>query len=31
MKVDHGGRSLYFSDPAGNSVELTTPQLWNIV
>ena len=25
-----GGRSLYFRDPAGNSLELTTPQLWNI-
>jgi len=25
-----GGRSLYFRDPAGNSLELTTPSLWNI-
>jgi catechol 2,3-dioxygenase-like lactoylglutathione lyase family enzyme len=25
-----GGRSLYFSDPAGNSLELTTPELWSI-
>ena len=25
-----GGRSLYFSDPAGNSLEITTPQLWKI-
>jgi catechol 2,3-dioxygenase-like lactoylglutathione lyase family enzyme len=25
-----GHRSLYFSDPAGNSLELTTPQSWNI-
>jgi catechol 2,3-dioxygenase-like lactoylglutathione lyase family enzyme len=25
-----GGRSLYFRDPAGNSLELTTPQLWNL-
>ena len=25
-----GDRSLYFSDPAGNSLELTPPQLWNI-
>jgi len=25
-----GGRSLYFSDPAGNSLELTSPSLWNI-
>ncbi len=23
-----GGRSLYFRDPAGNSVELATPQTW---
>jgi catechol 2,3-dioxygenase-like lactoylglutathione lyase family enzyme len=23
-----GGRSLYFRDPAGNSVELVTPGLW---
>jgi catechol 2,3-dioxygenase-like lactoylglutathione lyase family enzyme len=26
----HGGRSLYFRDPAGNSVELTTPSIWGI-
>ena len=25
-----GGRSLYFRDPAGNSVELTTPAIWGI-
>jgi catechol 2,3-dioxygenase-like lactoylglutathione lyase family enzyme len=25
-----GGRSLYFRDPAGNSVELTTPRIWGI-
>lgn len=25
-----GGRSLYFRDPAGNSVELTTPTIWGI-
>lgn len=25
-----GGRSLYFRDPAGNSVELTTPKTWNL-
>lgn len=25
-----GGRSLYFRDPAGNSVELTTPRIWSI-
>jgi catechol 2,3-dioxygenase-like lactoylglutathione lyase family enzyme len=24
----NGGRSLYFRDPAGNSVELATSQLW---
>ena len=23
-----GGRSLYFRDPAGNSLELATPQIW---
>ena len=26
-----GGYSLYFRDPAGNSVELTTPQTWGLV
>jgi catechol 2,3-dioxygenase-like lactoylglutathione lyase family enzyme len=25
-----GGRSLYLRDPAGNSVELATPRLWNL-
>ena len=25
-----GGRSIYFRDPAGNSVELTTPSIWGI-
>jgi catechol 2,3-dioxygenase-like lactoylglutathione lyase family enzyme len=25
-----GGRSVYFRDPAGNSVELATPQLWKL-
>lgn len=25
-----GGRSLYVRDPGGNSVELTTPQIWGI-
>lgn len=25
-----GGRSIYFRDPAGNSVELATPQTWNL-
>jgi catechol 2,3-dioxygenase-like lactoylglutathione lyase family enzyme len=24
-----GGRSIYFRDPAGNSLELATPQIWN--
>jgi catechol 2,3-dioxygenase-like lactoylglutathione lyase family enzyme len=24
----NGGRSLYVRDPAGNSVELTTPRIW---
>jgi catechol 2,3-dioxygenase-like lactoylglutathione lyase family enzyme len=25
-----GGRSLYFRDPAGNSIELATPEVWGI-
>ena len=25
-----GGRSLYFRDPAGNSIELATPALWGM-
>ncbi|MCU0958997.1 MAG: VOC family protein [Pirellulaceae bacterium] len=25
-----GGQSLYFRDPAGNSLELTTPRIWGI-
>jgi catechol 2,3-dioxygenase-like lactoylglutathione lyase family enzyme len=25
-----GGRSLYFRDPAGNSIELGTPSIWRI-
>ena len=25
-----GGRSLYFRDPAGNSIELATPKIWGI-
>jgi catechol 2,3-dioxygenase-like lactoylglutathione lyase family enzyme len=25
-----GGRSLYFRDPAGNSVELASPRIWGI-
>jgi catechol 2,3-dioxygenase-like lactoylglutathione lyase family enzyme len=26
----HGGHSLYFRDPAGNSVELMTPGVWGL-
>ena len=26
----HGGFSIYFRDPAGNSVELATPALWGL-
>lgn len=25
-----GGRSLYFRDPEGNSLELTSPQIWGL-
>jgi catechol 2,3-dioxygenase-like lactoylglutathione lyase family enzyme len=25
-----GGRSVYFRDPAGNSLELTSPSIWGI-
>jgi catechol 2,3-dioxygenase-like lactoylglutathione lyase family enzyme len=25
-----GGRSIYFRDPAGNSLEVTTPRIWSI-
>lgn len=25
-----GGKSLYFRDPAGNSLELTTPKIWDL-
>jgi catechol 2,3-dioxygenase-like lactoylglutathione lyase family enzyme len=25
-----GGRSIYFRDPAGNSLELATPDLWDV-
>jgi catechol 2,3-dioxygenase-like lactoylglutathione lyase family enzyme len=25
-----GGRSIYFRDPAGNSLELATPQIWGL-
>src|SRR5438067_10291149 len=30
MTWPHGARSLYFRDPAGNSVELITPGLWGL-
>jgi len=26
----NGGRSIYFRDPAGNSIELATPRIWSI-
>jgi len=26
----NGGRSLYFRDPAGNSIEFVTPRIWNL-
>ena len=26
-----GGQSLYFRDPAGNSLELTSPEIWGLV
>lgn len=26
----NGGRSLYFRDPAGNSLELATPRIWDL-
>ena len=25
-----GGRSIYFRDPAGNSVELASPRIWRL-
>ena len=25
-----GGRSFYFRDPAGNSLELATPRIWGL-
>jgi catechol 2,3-dioxygenase-like lactoylglutathione lyase family enzyme len=30
MTWPRGGRSLYFRDPAGNSVELVTPGIWGL-
>ena len=26
----NGGKSIYFRDPAGNSLELTTPKTWGL-
>ena len=26
----HGGRSFYFRDPAGNSLELASPRIWGL-
>ncbi len=30
MNWPRGGRSIYFRDPAGNSVELVTPGIWGL-
>ena len=30
MRWPRGGKSIYFRDPAGNSVELITPGLWGL-
>ena len=30
MTWPRGGRSIYFRDPAGNSIELVTPGLWGL-
>ncbi len=30
MEWPRGGRSIYFRDPAGNSVELVTPGIWGL-
>jgi catechol 2,3-dioxygenase-like lactoylglutathione lyase family enzyme len=30
MDWPRGGRSFYFRDPAGNSLELATPQIWGM-
>jgi catechol 2,3-dioxygenase-like lactoylglutathione lyase family enzyme len=30
VRWPQGGESIYFRDPAGNSIELATPQLWGL-
>lgn len=30
MDWPQGGHSIYFRDPSGNSIELTTPQIWGL-
>lgn len=30
VRWENGARSVYFRDPAGNSVELVTPDLWDL-
>lgn len=30
LEWPHGGRSVYFRDPAGNSAELVTPGVWGL-
>ena len=30
MTWPRGGRSFYFRDPAGNSLELATPRIWGL-
>ena len=30
MRWPRGGRSFYFRDPAGNSLELATPRIWGL-
>jgi len=30
LKWPRGGHSIYFRDPAGNSIELATPAIWGI-
>ena len=31
IKPDGRGESIYFRDPAGNSIELATPAIWDVV